>query len=86
MILLIWNEIPENLKIFMIPNDHEMANHIRKSVNTYVNSDSQNDHTLAVNDWIESGAAGNYRRNESQIIKRDPQETIDEVVIAGFFL
>ena len=86
MILLIWNEIPERVKIFIVPNDHEMADHIRGAVNTYVNSDSQNDHTLAVNDWIESGAADNYRRNELQIIKRHPQEMIDEIILAGFFL
>ena len=85
MILLIWNEIPENVKVFIIPNDHEMADHIRKSVNTYVNSDSQNSHTLAVNDWIESSAANSYRQNELQIIKCPPPG-IDEVVIAGFFL
>lgn len=86
MILLIWNEIPENLKIFMIPNDHEMADHIRKSVNTYVNSDSQNDHTLAVNDWIESEASAMYRHNEVEIIRCPPPGVIEEVVVAGFFL
>lgn len=85
MILLIWNEIPESLKAFIVPNDHEMADHIRKSVNTYVNSDSQNDHTLAVNDWIESEASAKYRHNEVEII-RCPPPGIDEVIIAGFFL
>ena len=43
VIMLVWEEIPDNVKVYMIPSDHPMANTVIASNGVYINGDAVDD-------------------------------------------
>lgn len=98
MILLIWHEVPENVRFYLIPEDHVAAATVIEASNHYVNSvDDENDSVIQVGEWIDEA----YRaRKEDQelpdtwpfpeyrqtIILDAAMGSISKVVVAGFYL
>jgi len=55
--LLVWNEIPDKVRLFVVPQDHPMYAAVKASNNLYINSDELAvDHAIySVNDWVDKG-------------------------------
>lgn len=43
VIMLVWEEIPDNVRVYIIPSDHPMANTIIASNGFYINRDAVDD-------------------------------------------
>jgi hypothetical protein len=54
VIMLVWEEIPDNVKVYMIPLDHPMANTVIDSNGVYINGDdeAEGDPVDLLNKWL----------------------------------
>lgn len=101
-ILLIWQMIPEDTKLYMIPEDHEHTDVILQSHNYYVNSNNEEGSAVEklsniicdesgmdyLIDYIEYDSTQEDASNELVILGKttNSKEAITKVVVSGFVI
>lgn len=55
--LLIWTEIPDKPRMFVVPQDHAMYAAVQASSNLFINADelAENHHIYSLNEWVDKG-------------------------------
>jgi hypothetical protein len=82
-LLLVWNEIPEKVRCFLLPLKGEAARLARKSANKYINADELEADApiFALSEWL---ATDEGKLTETQVPIKSCSVT--QVVVAGYFM
>jgi hypothetical protein len=91
-ILIIWQNIPEDIKIYEVfTQDQDLINRLRRShhklVNSVHTSDEDSQMVVELGEWLEanSGVKKTYNSESETSEPIKPQET-DLIIVTGFIL
>lgn len=74
-VLIIWEVVPEETKLYRFEVNRATADWMRKAHMTYVGLDNENEHTMNLQAFL-----------ESQQPLQGPVENVELVIVSGFIL
>lgn len=83
-LLLVWENIPESLDMYVLPLGHEMVDTIRKCHGKILNIDEYTEDLELVSEWLDTDEAKAFKHTETWRPITDKH--IIEVVVSGIML
>jgi hypothetical protein len=89
-LLLIWQIIPENLEMYLIPIDDIGVNikyfhKVNHKLQNIVNTPDENDALAFISDWLQDDGDA-YKVSDDKILTLSESQKIQTVIVSGFML